>query len=162
MGPVIGREGLAAIEAHLGRRPAQATWEEAARARARHWTAFRDVPHARWLHEVRNHYEETPAGLALRYDPALRDAFLGEGGAVPEPGPLWPLFDALAGLPLCVIRGEGSDLLSRDTLAAMRARRPDAVVAEVPGRGHVPFLDEPGSLAALAAWLDLCRARAAG
>ena len=30
-------------------------------------------------------------------------------------------------------------------------------VAEVPGRGHVPFLDEPESLAAIHAWLDLCR-----
>ena len=157
VGPVIERAGLAAIGAYLGRRPAQRTWEEAARARARAWTAFRDVPHARWLHEVRNHYEETPEGLALRYDPALRDAFLGPEGEVPEPVPLWPLFDALAGLPLCVLRGEGSDLLSRDTLAAMRARRPDALAAEVPGRGHVPFLDEPESLAALRRWLDLCR-----
>ena len=32
----------------------------------------------------------------------------------------------------------------------MRARRPDLIVAEVPDRGHVPFLDEPEALAALA------------
>ena len=35
----------------------------------------------------------------------------------------------------------------------MRARRPDLIVAEVPDRGHVPFLDEPEAQAALAALL---------
>lgn len=157
VGPVIERAGLAAIEGYLGRRPAQKTWEEAARARARLMTGFPGVPHARWLHEMRNHYAEGPDGLALRYDPALREAFLGPGGGVPEPAPLWPLFDALAGLPLCLLRGVNSDLLSPGTFAAMQARRPDAIAAEVADRGHVPFLDEPESLAALGRWLDLCR-----
>ena len=31
----------------------------------------------------------------------------------------------------------------------MRDRRPDLIVAEVPDRGHVPFLDEPEAQAAL-------------
>jgi pimeloyl-ACP methyl ester carboxylesterase len=66
---------------------------------------------------------------------------------------MWPLFDALAGIPLAVVRGANSDLLGRDTVAKMRARRPDLIVAEVPDRGHVPFLDEPEALAALAALL---------
>ncbi|MBP1807307.1 alpha/beta fold hydrolase [Rubellimicrobium aerolatum] len=158
IGPVIERKGLGVIESYLGRRPAQATWEEAARARARLWTGFRDVPHDRWLHEVRNHYEETPEGLALRYDPRLREAFLPPGDA-PLPD-LWPAFDALAGLPLAALRGEASDILSRTTLAEMRRRRPDMIAAEVPGRGHVPFLDEPESLAVLRAWLDLCQTEA--
>jgi hypothetical protein len=35
------------------------------------------------------------------------------------------------------------------------------IAAEVPGRGHVPFLDEPESLAAIRAWLDVCRRAAA-
>lgn len=160
VGPVIEAQGLGTIAGYLGRRPAQRTWEEAARARAAQWTGFREVPHERWLHEVRNHFEETPGGLELRYDPRLREAFLPPGDA-PFPS-LWPFFDALAGLPVAVIRGETSDILSRETLAEMRRRRPDLIVAEVPGRGHVPFLDEPEALAALRAWLDLCRGRQAG
>jgi hypothetical protein len=28
------------------------------------------------------------------------------------------------------------------------------ILATVPGRGHIPFLDEPESLAAILAWLE--------
>jgi len=35
----------------------------------------------------------------------------------------------------------------------MQARRPDMITVEVPGRGHVPFLDEPEALAALQDWI---------
>lgn len=152
VGPVIEAEGLRDIAGYLGRVPAQRTWEEAARARAAQWGHFRGVPHERWLHEVRNHFEETPQGLRLRYDPALREAF-GTG----EAPALWPLFEALAGLPLAVLRGEASNILSPATLEEMRRRRPDLIAAGIPGRGHVPFLDEPESLAALGAWLARCR-----
>lgn len=153
IGPVIEARGLATIESYLGRRPTQRTWEAAAQARALAWTGFTGVPHARWLHEVRNHFDETPDGLTLRYDPRLREAFLAD---VPT---LWPFFDALAGLPMALIRGTTSDILSPATAAEMARRRPDMIRAEVPGRGHVPFLDEPEALVALHAWLDRCRQR---
>ncbi|MEM6658801.1 MAG: alpha/beta hydrolase, partial [Pseudomonadota bacterium] len=35
---------------------------------------------------------------------------------------------------------------SRATVDEMQARHPDLVFAEVPDRGHVPFLNEPQSL----------------
>jgi pimeloyl-ACP methyl ester carboxylesterase len=66
---------------------------------------------------------------------------------------LWPLFDLMQGLPLAYIRGANSDLLSRDTLLQMQARRPDMIAATVPDRGHIPFLDEPEALDALTKWL---------
>ncbi len=156
IGPEIQPKGLEIIRGYLGRNPAQKTWESAALARARLWTGFRGVSHARWLAEVRGHYDETPAGLVIRYDPRLRQAVFGDESAPsavqPQPG-LWPLFDAAAGLPLCLIRGETSELLSRETAAEMRRRRPDLTYAEVPGRGHVPFLDEPEALVAIRHWL---------
>lgn len=37
----------------------------------------------------------------------------------------------------------------------MRRRRPDMIFAEVPGRAHVPFLDEAASVKAIRAWLEL-------
>ncbi|PHP27259.1 alpha/beta fold hydrolase [Limimaricola cinnabarinus] len=155
IGPEIAPAGLETIKGYLGRRPAQRTWEEAARFRARTWTGFEDVPHDRWLAEVRAHYEQTPDGLELRYDPALREAVL--GGAVQPAPDLWPLFDALSGLPVALIRGANSELLTRETAGEMRRRNPGMIFADVPGRGHVPFLDEARSLAALQGWLAKCR-----
>lgn len=155
IGPVIAPKGLEVIKGYIGRPPAQRTYAEAAQARAHLWTHFRDVPMSRWLAEVEQHYLETPDGLTLRYDPRLRDAVLANE-AKPTPD-LWPLFDALAGLPVALIRGANSDLLTAQTAAEMARRHPDMIHAVVPDRGHVPFLDEPPAIAALQAWTRMLR-----
>ena len=51
---------------------------------------------------------------------------------------------------MAVVRGANSDRLTAEMVARMLERRPDLIVAEVPDRGHAPFLDEPEALAALA------------
>lgn len=106
----------------------------------------------RWLAEVTAHYRETPDGLIIRYDPKLRDAVLAAFAQTPPD--LWPLFDTLEGLPLALIRGANSDLLSAETTEKMACRRPDMIKVDVPGRGHVPFLDEPEALDALQDWMQ--------
>ena len=91
-------------------------------------------------------------GLVIRYDPKLRDAVL---ATAKDPVPdLWPLYDALGGLPLALIRGANSDLLSEETADEMLRRRPDIIRADIEGRGHVPFLDEEDALDALTEWLE--------
>lgn len=150
IGPEIAEAGLSIIKDYNGRNPPQATHEDAARFRAKAWSHFKGVPHDRWLAEVRNHYHEMPQGLVIKYDPKLRDAVLA-AGAQPAPD-LWPLFDAMAGLPLALIRGDASDLLTPTTFETMRNRRPDAHATTVTGRGHVPFLDEPEVLTVLRDW----------
>lgn len=67
--------------------------------------------------------------------------------------PLWPLFGALAHLPLLLVWGEESDVLAAETVARMRAARPDMTVVALPGVGHAPTLAEPAALAALRGFL---------
>lgn len=152
IGPEIAESGLDVIKNYIGRNPAQKTYAEAAEARAQLWTHFKNVPMTRWLAEVEAHYRETPDGLVIRYDPKLRDAVLA-AGAQPAPD-LWPLYDEFSDLPLALIRGENSDLLTPETADEMARRRPDLIRADVPDRGHVPFLDEPEAVAALHQWLE--------
>jgi pimeloyl-ACP methyl ester carboxylesterase len=71
-----------------------------------------------------------------------------------RPSPdLWPLFGALAHLPLLLVRGEVSNILLPGTVSRMRAERPDMDVVELPGIGHAPILTEPAALAAVEAFL---------
>ncbi|MFN0113542.1 MAG: alpha/beta fold hydrolase [Paracoccaceae bacterium] len=151
IGPDIDRAGLTAIMDYVGRPPVWKTHAEAAANLPATLPGFAAVPPPRWRAFAERLYEETPAGLALRYDPALRNSFLATFSG--PPADLWPLFDACAGLPLALIRGANSDLLSLATAAEMRRRRPGMVYAEVAGRGHVPFLDEAESLAAIRDWV---------
>lgn len=153
IGPVIEPAGLERIRDYVGRNPAARTHAEVAAKLPAAMEGFANVPPGRWLSEARRLYDETPEGLVNRYDPALRTAFLAAFDA-PQID-LWPAFDACAGLPLALVRGANSDLLSAKTAAEMRRRRPDMIFADVPDRGHIPFLDEAESLGAIRKWLDL-------
>ena len=67
---------------------------------------------------------------------------------------LWPLFGAMAHLPLLLVRGMESNILSAETAARMRAARPDMTLVAIPGVGHAPTLGEPAAVAAIGAFLD--------
>jgi pimeloyl-ACP methyl ester carboxylesterase len=54
---------------------------------------------------------------------------------------LWKEFDALARVPVLVIRGTNSDILSAATVNAMRAHHPNLESIEIPDQGHVPLLE---------------------
>ena len=152
IGPVIDREGLNKIKDYVGRNPAAKTLDALVAKLPAAMPGF-DLPEERWRAFAERLYTETDDGLHNRYDPELRTSFL---AAFDGPdADLWPLFDAAAELPLALIRGANSDLLSAETATEMRRRRPDMIFADVAGRGHVPFLDEPEALAAIRAWLEL-------
>ncbi|MDT8853637.1 alpha/beta hydrolase [Paracoccaceae bacterium Fryx2] len=151
VGPVLERPGLQRIGEYVGMAPTLATLEEVADRMPMTMPGFADVPPERWAEETVRHYIQTDAGLAFPYDPALRQAL--QAAMAAPPTDLWALFDACAGLPLALIRGENSDVLGKATADEMQRRRPDMIRADVPGRGHIPFLDEPLSLATVRAWL---------
>jgi pimeloyl-ACP methyl ester carboxylesterase len=96
----------------------------------------------------------------LRYDPAIGDTMRG-ARADPE-FPVGPNF--LAGIdlwstwaeircPTLVLRGAESDVLSRDTLLQMQARRTGVEVLELPGIGHAPALMSYDQVAAVREFL---------
>ena len=73
----------------------------------------------------------------MHYDPAIALPFHAE---LPERDlELWKLYDTIK-CPTLVLRGETSDLLSRETVAQMAARGPRAQAVEIRGVGHAPTL----------------------
>ena len=149
VGPELAPEGLANILSYLGIEPKAKSYEEAVEAlKKRMGARFPGLTDAKWTSLARRWFDEGPEGLVLNYDARIRDNIEAIAGqAAPN---MWPLFDALDGVPLAVVRGMNSDLLTAETVEKMRERRRDLIVGEVPDRGHVPFLDEPEALAALA------------
>lgn len=152
IGPVVDPGGLEVIMGYLGRDPGFADFDRMAVARKSAMEpSFAGVPLERWRKEVTHTHRETPDGVRINYDPKLRDAVI-EAGATGTPD-LWPLYDAIAPLPAAVIHGQNSDLLSAATVEEMARRNPDLIVAHVPDRAHIPFLDEKPALEALQAWI---------
>ncbi len=155
VGPALETGGLAHIASYLGLDPPFASLDDAAAATD---PAFPGVPFERRRAMLAHTNRETPEGLQILYDPELREATFGEAAqaaaAAADPDLLWNCYDAMAGLPVALIRGANSNLLSPETVEAMRARHPGLIVATVPDRGHTPYLDEPEALAALSQWLD--------
>jgi len=149
IGPVLEAEGLANIMSYLGVPPKARTHAEVMPAlEARMGGRFPGLTPEKWTSLAVRWFDAGPDGLVLNYDPRLREALEAAEGPAPD---MWPLFDALAGLPVAVVRGANSDLLSAATVVEMARRHPGLITAEVPDRGHVPFLDEPEALAAFGA-----------
>lgn len=155
IGPDLDQTGLERIKNYVGVQPAQKTMQELAAVLKANSPDFKNVPAERWLAEAGKRAVKTPDGLALAYDPNLRKRL--DKDLVVTPPDLWPMFDALNGLPLALIRGTNSDIVSAETVQEMRRRRPDMTYANIPDRGHVPYLDEPEAVTIINNWLEACQ-----
>ncbi len=160
IGPVLEFAGLQRIAGYVGKTSAPATWAEAAAAVKRiDGPFFPAVPEDKWEAIARQRFAQADGRPAPGYDPKLAQTLaLPESGEVPT---LWPQFVALKGVPVMVVRGEMSDLLSAATVAQMQARHGRVEVVTVPGQGHAPLLDDRPTLDAISAFLVKADAGAA-
>ena len=75
---------------------------------------------------------------------------------------IWPLYQALDGRPVTILRGELSDLLSAEVATRMANEIADVELVTVPRVGHAPTFDEPESIAALDRLFARVLAKSAG
>ena len=108
-----------------------------------------------WLDFARRSFTERDGRLVADYDVKLAETLASLDPARPLP-PLWAQFDALARVPVMVIRGANSDVLSAATVAAMRERRGDMEIVEVPDQGHAPLLVEDEIVRRIGAFVAGC------
>lgn len=162
IGPVIDAKGLARLKGYVGKMPTPRSFSEGAEILRRLGDAqFTAMTPEQWLAQARRTWKDTKDGFVLDYDPRLARTLESVDLERPLP-PLWGPFEALARIPLMVVRGANSDLLSSATVDAMRAHRLDIDVIEVPDQGHAPLLAEPDVIARIAAFVTLCDVSALG
>ncbi|SMD11427.1 alpha/beta hydrolase [Rhizobium sp. RU36D] len=144
IGPVLGVEGLRHIKAYLSASDLPQNWQDAARRLAAvHATAFHILQEEDWQEMADALYREDNGAIIADFDPAIAEPFktMDLTGDVPD---LWPQFETLRDVPVLVIRGENSKLLSEETVAEMSARHPDLQGLVAKGQGHAPLLHVGG------------------
>lgn len=151
IGPVIETKGLGRISAYVGRIPLPGSWTEAgALVRDMSKRAFPGVSDEEWVEVARQWFNERKGRPAPGYDPALSNALSVLYGPIPA---LWPQFEALKRVPVLVLKGETSDILSAETIEEMRRRHPALSSHVVPGQGHAPLLRDRETIEVVAHFL---------
>jgi pimeloyl-ACP methyl ester carboxylesterase len=137
-GPVIAKTSLQRIAAYVGSAQAFASLEAAEQYVRAVSAPF--GPHSdgqwRFLTEVvvRRNGDGT---WRMHYDPRIAEPF--RAAIADRDVELWHIWDPIR-CPTLVVRGEHSDLLTRETCAQMAERGPKARIVEIPGIGHAPTL----------------------
>jgi pimeloyl-ACP methyl ester carboxylesterase len=138
-GPVVSRASLQRIAAYVGVMPKFPTLEKAEEYVRSISAPFGPHSEAQWRSLTERWVRQLSDGTwRPHYDPRMAVAFR---AGMPEEGDLelWALYEAIR-CPTLVLRGAQSDLLGRDTAAAMARRGPKARVVEIAGVGHAPTL----------------------
>ena len=148
IGPEIGEAGLTRIKAYIGKIPPVENWRQAAaQAHEIYEHAWPGLSDEKWMHIAKCGYREDERGVPrLDIDPAIGDAARTVGAGLLDP---WEMFDGLANIPLLVIQGELSDILTDDIVRRMLDKKPDMQHLKLANRGHPALLDEPDCLRAI-------------
>jgi pimeloyl-ACP methyl ester carboxylesterase len=109
--------------------------------------SFGPLTDAQWRHlAVHSVREQEDGSFALRYDPGIGRAFHGHRDPELPLGPeflrgvdLWSAWEQVT-CPQLVLRGESSEVLTRETVVEMQRRKPQVEAVEFAGVGHAPAL----------------------
>jgi pimeloyl-ACP methyl ester carboxylesterase len=137
-GPVLGKASLERIATYVGAAPAFASLEDAEKYIRTIAAPFGPHSEAQWRVLTETWVRKTEdGGWRPHYDTRIAEAYR---AAMPEKDlELWHVYDAVR-CPTLLIRGEHSDVVSRQTVAEMTRRGPKAKVVEIRGVGHAPTL----------------------
>jgi pimeloyl-ACP methyl ester carboxylesterase len=160
IGPVIEPKGLARIKSYVGKLPQPKSFAEGSEILRRLFSAqFPKLTAEDWLAAAKRTWKTQDGALVPTYDVRLAQTLTEIDIERPLP-PMWAEFGALARVPVLVIRGGNSDILSAETVAGMKERHPAMDVIEVPDQGHVPVLAGADLLNSIGAFVAKCDAAA--
>jgi len=138
VGPLLTAQALERIGSYVGKAPRFDSIEAAERYVRLVAASFGPHSDAEWRTLTENVIRQDADGLwRMNYDPAIAARFTAE--APYKDVELWAQWDAIR-CPTLALRGEQSDLLTRQTLQRMAETGPKARTLEIAGVGHAPTL----------------------
>jgi pimeloyl-ACP methyl ester carboxylesterase len=162
IGPVIEPKGLARIKSYVGKLPPATNFLEGADILQRLFgSQFPKLSADEWVAFARRTFKEVGGRIVPDYDVKLATVLHGVDLERPLPT-LWKELDALARVPVLVLRGANSDILSLATVEGMKARHHATTTIEVPDQGHAPLLTEPWLIARIDAFIQSCEKTPSG
>lgn len=150
--PEIDRRGVENIAKMAGKGGPIRSWQDAAqRCRDVNGHVHPDETDERfWLDFARRTHRQTGSEtFRSDYDPAVLTGL--SAGPVAEER--WKAFDLLREIPTLLVRGELSELVTREIADRMRARKANLDYVEVPRTGHTPLLTENVAFSAIIDWM---------
>jgi pimeloyl-ACP methyl ester carboxylesterase len=156
IGPVIEPQGLLQIKRYVEKLLIPRDFTEGAEILRWLFAAqFPKLAPQDWIALAKRTWRKHAGALVPDYDVGLARTLQRTNLENPA-ATLWNEFDALARVPLMIIRGANSAMLTSTTLNAMLARRGDADIVVVPDQGHAPLLTEPKLIRRVAAFIASC------
>ena len=154
VGPSLEIAALQRIAAYVGQQMEFDSVEAGARAIHAVSQGFGRYTEAEWLALNRPMFRADGDRVRLHYDPAIGNNLRAVNPALVAAGEaqLWDAWDRLR-LPVLLLRGADSDLITEATATSMRLRGPKAVCVTLPAVGHAPMLDRPEQQAPLLSFL---------
>ena len=154
--PEISSAAVERIKAYAGQPPAFATVPELEAFFRQVYAPFGLHTDAEWRHLTETSVRRLPDGrVTPHYDPQLVQQFF---RATPE-FDMWAQYDAID-LPVLVMRGAQSDLVSAQTIDDMHTRGPGAKgllrSEEIVGCGHAPALNTAAQIQSVIDFLRHC------
>lgn len=154
VGPVISAASMARISKLVGKGPRFDSIDQAEAYFRVVGAPFGPLNDAQWRHLTEHSVKMGSDGkLDLHYDPGIAEPFrttVGEG----KDYEVWPIYDLIR-CPTCVLRGEASDVLTRETAREMTSRGSCAQLVEIPGVGHAPMLMDEAKISRVREFLLL-------
>ena len=153
IGPEIETAGLARIMGYAGKVPVPPNWNDAAKlVRSMNKRFFTNLSDEDWMVLARQFFKEHDGKPAQAYDNKLGDA-LSEIDISQKIPSMWTQFEAIKRVPVLVLRGENSDILSARTVLEMEKRHPRLASITVHAQGHAPLLKDRFTLGIIADFL---------
>lgn len=158
VGPQINTIGLARIAAYVGQTVRFKDFPEAVQYMRTISAAFGPHDPVQWEALTRHVMVRQGDAYIKHYDPRIAEGLQVSVNPVTAQllqAQLWQAYEKLA-VPVMVVRGRESDILSAEMATLMQARHADTRVVDFPGIGHAPTLMQADQVQVVGDFLSAC------